>query len=137
MNNPKSENLVENLPFAEIEVTDTNNHSSLLIKHNYYSSDSKHGQYLLDQYMNSLINGDLYIEAIYLIDSAVKLLDSNLHSRDLLIELSESNNCTIYAASESIDEYGISFSDSCLCELFEATNIFAEIQLANNLIVIE
>ena len=137
MNNPKSENRIENLPFAELEVDDTINHSSLLIKHNYYSSDSEHGRYLLEQYLNSLLNGDFNIEAIYLIDSAVKLLDSDLHTRDLLIELSENNNCTIYAAGESIDEYGISFSDSCVCELLEAVSIFADTHLTSNLIVIE
>lgn len=137
MNNPKSENIVENLPFAELEVADTINHSCLLIKHNYYSSDSEHGRYLLEQYLNALLNSDLYIEAIYLIDSAVKLLDSDFHTRDLLIELSENHNCTIYAAGESVEEYDISFSDSCVCELLEAATIFAETHLTNNLIVIE
>lgn len=83
----------------------------ILIKHDYYSSDSDHGRTLLKSIFNSLIKSSFKNLTVYLIDKGVLLLDKSNPLNESFTSLV--NNCEIVIADDdSIKEYAVSFS-SC------------------------
>ena len=78
---------------------------AVLIKHDYYSSDSSHGRELLRAFLTALSSKKDIIDRIFVVDSGVKLLaDGNsLYNefKTLIKEIPVVTTC-----AESIEEYG-------------------------------
>jgi hypothetical protein len=79
---------------------------TVLIKHDYYSSDTVHGRELLSSFLSSLRKSSYTSLIIYLVDSGTLLLD---RSNPLFeqMRLLSANAEMIVAADESIAFYGI------------------------------
>ena len=132
-NNPITD--IKILPELEIEGSD--NSISILIRHDFYSSDNDHGKRLLNDLLLSLQTCGKDIDRIMFIDSGVKLLSSDsLIDHDCLISLinKAQNSCI---CSDSLDHYGI---DSSMLpqKLITVTSeeIFSSLLFSHNTITI-
>ena len=103
---------------------DDNATKYVLIKHDYYSTDSEHGREILSGFFSSLENSSYNSIVIYLIDKGVKLLDDSnpLHVEfTRLVEKTE----MLIVCEDSIDSYNISvpdnlvFTKQSLCSMTE------------------
>ncbi|MBP5262359.1 MAG: hypothetical protein J6Z43_09555 [Clostridiales bacterium] len=83
------------------ELEDSGDGVTILIKHDYYSSDSDHGRELFAAMIDS-IKRNYKIDQILLVDSGVRVLDS-----DLLDVTNLSSYVLIYVCGESLAAYGI------------------------------
>ena len=124
--------LLEVLP----EKTDEGNSTKyVLIKHDYYSTDSDHGRDILSNFLTSLINSSDSI-VIYLIDKGVKLLNSDnpLNGKmHRLIEKSES----VIVSEDSIIQYDVNFSDDAKVVQESLLSITADIVFLDHLLTLE
>ena len=94
----------------ELEVGGSDNSISILIRHDYYSSDNDHGKRLLNDLLLSLQTCGKDIDRIMFIDSGVKLLSSDsLIDHDCLNSLINKalNSCV---CADSLDYYEIDVS---------------------------
>ena len=74
MNNWEKSNL-ELTPAPEMTMLEEGGTVTVLIKHDYYSSDSDHGRILLGSFLDSLAERGSDLAKVILIDSAVNLLN--------------------------------------------------------------
>ncbi len=96
--------------FPELESADgiVSEGKTVIIKHDYYSSDSDHGRDLLHSFIRAL--SQTKISALILIDSGVRLLSSD--DEDTVFFLRRACEYRIVTAcSSSISEYGIDLTD--------------------------
>lgn len=125
--------LLEVLP----EKTDEDNSTKyVLIKHDYYSTDSEHGREILSGFLTSLINSSYNSIVIYLIDKGVKLLDESdpLNSKmNRLIEKSDS----VIAAEDSIILYNVNLSNESKIVQESLTSITSDIVYLDHLLILE
>lgn len=108
----------------------------VLIKHDFYSSDSDHGRELLAGFLASIRESSFSSVIVYLIDKGVKLLDESnpLHVSMLrLIEKSE----MIIAATESISYYEVSYSSNSKIIEQSSVSIAEDITYLPNLLILE
>ena len=97
---------VELLTDFAIDVSESANGLSVLIKHNYYSTDNDNGRALLDHILDGLVLASDRIFLLIITDSAVKLLESSPRITDLMTHV----NTTLICA-DSAAYYGISIPD--------------------------
>ena len=83
------------------ELEESGDGVTILIKHDYYSSDSDHGRDLLAAMIDS-IKRNYKIDQVLLIDTGVKILDNALLDMYLLC-----NYYLTYVCKESLDTYGV------------------------------
>ena len=83
----------------------------VLIKHDYYSTDSEHGRKLLSGFFTSLANSSFNSIVIYLIDKGVKLLDETNPLHEDFTELIGKTELLI-ACEDSINAYNITVPDN-------------------------
>lgn len=125
--------LLEVLP----EKTDEDNSTKyVLIKHDYYSTDSEHGREILSGFLTSLINSSYNSIVIYLIDKGVKLLDESdplYNKMNRLIEKSES----VIAAEDSIILYNVNLSNGSKIVQESLTSITSDIVYLDHLLILE
>ncbi len=125
--------LLEVLP----EKTDEDNSTKyVLIKHDYYSTDSEHGREILSVFLTSLINSSYNSLVIYLIDKGVKLLDESdpLNNKmNRLIEKSES----VIASEDSIIFYNVNLSNVSKIVQESLTSITSDIVYLDHLLILE
>ena len=125
--------LLEVLP----EKTDDDNSTKyVLIKHDYYSTDSEHGREILSGFLTSLINSSYNSIVIYLIDKGVKLLDESdplYNKMNRLIEKSES----VIAAEDSIILYNVNLSNESKIVQESLTSITSDIVYLDHLLILE
>lgn len=125
--------LLEVLP----EKTDEDNSTKyVLIKHDYYSTDSEHGREILSGFLTSLINSSYNSIVIYLIDKGVKLLDESAplyNKMNRLIEKSES----VIAAEDSIILYNVNLSNESKIVQESLTSITSDIVYLDHLLILE
>lgn len=125
--------LLEVLP----EKTDEDNSTKyVLIKHDYYSTDSEHGREILSGFLTSLINSSYNSLVIYLIDKGVKLLDESdpLNNKmNRLIEKSES----VIASEDSIILYNVNLSNASKIVQESLTSITSDIVYLDHLLILE
>ena len=81
----------------------------VLIKHDYYSTDSDHGRELLAGFITNLADSSFDSIVVYLIDKGVKLLDEENPLFDKMLRLIEKSEAVI-ATEESIEVYNVVFS---------------------------
>ncbi|MCR5617670.1 MAG: hypothetical protein K6F83_05225 [Clostridiales bacterium] len=94
--------------FPDLILDDSNGSLTVLIKHDYYSSDTEHGRELLGAFLDVLADEFSKVSRIFLIDSGVKLLDPGnpLHASFCMLEKME---YSIVCCRESIDEFEVEF----------------------------
>lgn len=78
----------------------------VLIKHDYYSTDSDFGRQLLKTFLLKLCNSYYNSIVVYLVDKGTKLLDKNNPLYDYYLSFSRKTKSTIVDMG-SIDEYGV------------------------------
>lgn len=125
--------LLEVLP----EKTDEDNSTKyVLIKHDYYATDSEHGREILSGFLTSLINSSYNSIVIYLIDKGVKLLDESdplYNKMNRLIEKSES----VIASEDSIILYNVNLSNGSKIVQESLTSITSDIVYLDHLLILE
>ena len=105
---PAMEDFADNtiLEVLQEKATDNNTSKYVLIKHDYYSSDSDHGRDMLSVFLEGLSEASFNTITVYLVDKGTLLLDKTNPLYDkmqLLLGKAE----MIIADNESIISYGI------------------------------
>ena len=108
----------------------------VLIKHDFYSSDSEHGRKLLATFLSSLYESSYSHVIVYLIDQGVKLLDESNSLHDSMLCLLEKSEMTI-AAVESMSFYDVTVSGNSKIVEQSARSIAEDISYLPNLLVLE
>ena len=134
MNNWEKSNL-ELTPAPEMTMAEDSGNITLLIKHDYYSSDSDHGRILLGKFMDSLAECGNNLSKVILIDSAVRLLNdvSFAQKIETMFTLAKYS----YVCEESLTYFGIEYVSRGNIIVCPASDISMEIIEAGRLIIIE
>ena len=134
MNNWEKSNL-EIAPVPEMTIINENGNITLLIKHDYYSSDSEHGRILLSDFLDSLIECGNKLAKVILIDSAVNLLnDVSLAQKiEKLFTLSKS----AFVCKESLTYFGVEYISHGNIIVCPASDISMEIIDSGHLITLQ
>lgn len=108
----------------------------VLIKHDYYSSDSDHGRDLLRSFFNVLVHSDIKNLIIYLTDSGTRLLDENnpLHN-DFYPLIGKSE--IVIADDESITNYEVSCSTDSKLSIKSFDSIAEDIIFGSDFLILE
>lgn len=102
----------------------------VLIKHDYYSSDSDHGREMLKSIFNALAHSEFKSLIIYLVDKGTLLLDNNNPLFDIFQTLISKSEIVI-ADDESIIKYQIS------CDLDPKISIQAFSSIAEDIVFLQ
>ena len=108
----------------------------VLIKHDYYSTDSDHGRDILSGFLTSLTDSSYSSIVIYLIDKGVKLLDEENPLYDKMLRLLEKSETAI-AAEESFDEYSVSYPVTQKISIESIMSVTEVITYLDNLLTLE
>ena len=132
------ESFSDNTILEELQekLDEDNSSKYVLIKHDYYSSDSDHGRELLRSFLNKLCESSFKSIIVYLIDEGTLLLDeSNPLYQDMqqLINRSE----LIFADKEIIEQHQIKCSESARFILLNPDSIAEEIIYLSDLLILE
>ena len=133
MNNWEKSNL-ELTTAPDMTMLDENGTLCVLIKHDYYSSDTEHGRKILGAFLDTLAECGESISKIILIDSAVRILENEMmYSRlDKLFALSR---CS-YICEDSLAEFDIEYISHDNVILCSASDITMEIIQSEHLITL-
>ena len=134
MNNWEKSNL-ELTPAPEITMLDENGNLSILIKHDYYSSDNDHGRMLLASFLDTLAGSGDSINKIILVDSAVRILEDEF-SCAKLVKLFSLSKYT-YICDDSLAYFDIEYNSHDNVIVCSASDISLELLQAGNLIILE
>ncbi len=112
--------------FPDLILDDSNGNLTIVINHDYYSSDSDHGRALLGAFLDVLADEFSKVSRIFLIDTGVKLLDpsNQLYSSFKVLNDME---FSIVCCRESIDNYNIDFEKKNNTELISMHEIALEL----------
>ena len=134
MNN-REKNSLELTPAPEMTLIDEGGNLTVLIKHDYYSSDTEQGRLLLGSFIDALADcGDTLLKVI-LVDSSVTLLfDPYFSSR---IEKLFSIARYSYVCEESLSAYDIDYSTHGNILVCSASDIALQIIQAGHLLILE
>lgn len=108
----------------------------VLIKHDYYSTDSDHGRELLAGFITNLADSSFDSIVVYLIDKGVKLLDEENPLFDKMLRLIEKSE-TVIATEESIEVYNVVFSKTQKISVESLMSVTEDITYLNNLLTLE
>ena len=135
-NNPQTENELTYELEEEYELSLDNNDSniSLLVKHDYYASDSEHGRELLSAFIRALSQTGR-LDHIFLVDSGVKILDPGHFAYSSLMDAAGSKETCITVCSDSISYYGISLET--VLDVVDKDTFFSLLIYQQNLIISE
>ena len=109
---------------------------TVLIKHDYYSSDSDHGRELLSLFLSSLRKSSFANLIVYLVDSGTLLLDKSNPLYEQMKLLSEKTEMII-AAAESLEFYGVNEPDNSKVIIQPMVLISEDIICLSDLLVLE
>ena len=134
MNNWEKSNL-ELTPAPDMTMLDESENLSILIKHDYYSSDNDHGRMLLASFLDTLAESGDSISKIIIIDSAVRLLEDESCSAKLvkLFALSKYS----YICDDSLAYFDIDYSSHDNVIVCSASDISMELIQTGHLITLE
>ena len=118
----------------ELMLDDDSRSVTVLIKHDYYSSDSDHGRSLMKTMLEGL-EGSACISGILIVDSGVKLLSMDNICSSYVKDLADQLELTPLVCSESLEEYGI--APPGFVKAVSASEFMSEVIRADHLIVIE
>lgn len=129
-----SDNVVlEVMPQKTVEDTSS---KYVLIKHDFYSSDSEHGRDMLKTIFNVLVHTDFKNLIIYLVDKGTLLLDNNnslFESFQALISKSE----MIIVDDESITKYQVSCDLDSMISIQSFSSIAEDILFISDILILE
>ena len=108
---------------------------SILIKHDYYSSDNDHGRMLLGAFIDSLIESGDAICKVILIDSAVRLLSDDSFSVKL-VKLFALSKYT-YICDDSLAYFDIEHASHDNIIVCSASDISIELIQTDHLLTLE
>lgn len=108
----------------------------ILIKHDYYSTDSDHGRELLAGFITNLADSSFDSIVVYLIDKGVKLLDEENPLFDKMLRLIEKSE-TVIATAESIEVYNVVFSKTQKISVESFMSVTEDITYLGNLLTLE
>ncbi len=108
----------------------------VLIKHDYYSSDSGHGRDLLSGFLSALCSSSYNSIVVYLIDSGTLLLDDSNPLYDAFLRLAGKTDMVI-ASKESLDQYGIILSSDVKVDTQSSRSIAEDLIYIPNLLILE
>lgn len=108
----------------------------ILIKHDYYSTDSDHGRELLAGFITNLADSSFDSIVVYLIDKGVKLLDEENPLFDKMLRLIEKSEAVI-ATEESIEVYNVVFSKTQKISVESFMSVTEDITYLDNLLTLE
>ena len=108
----------------------------VLIKHDFYSSDSEHGRKLLDGFLSALSESSFNNLIVYLIDKGTMLLDESNPLHDSMLRLIEKSEMVV-AAAESISYYEVSSCSNSKIAFQFARSIAEDITYLPNILVLE
>lgn len=108
----------------------------ILIKHDYYSTDSDHGRELLAGFITNLADSSFDSIVVYLIDKGVKLLDEENPLFDKMLRLIEKSEAVI-ATEESIEVYNVVFSKTQKISVETFMSVTEDITYLDNLLTLE
>lgn len=108
----------------------------VLIKHDFYSSDSDHGREILADFISRLCDSSYKSIIIYLIDKGTLLLDkSNPLFGDMLQLIQKAE--TVIADQESIDFYGMDIISNSKILIQPAGSIAEELIYLSDILTLE
>ena len=108
----------------------------VLIKHDFYSSDSDHGREFLADFISRLCDSSYKSIIIYLIDKGTLLLDkSNPLFGDMLQLIQKAE--TVIADQESIDFYGMDIISNSKILIQPAGSIAEELIYLSDILTLE
>ena len=134
MNNREKGSL-ELTPAPEMTLIDESGDLTVLIKHDYYSSDTEQGRLLLGSFLDTLTDcGDTVLKVI-LVDSAVNLLRDPYFSSSIekLFSISKYS----YVCEESLSAYDIEYSAHDNIIICSSSDIAMQIIQSGHLITLE
>ena len=134
MNNWEKSNL-ELTPAPEMTMLEEGGTVTVLIKHDYYSSDSDHGRILLGSFLDTLAERGSDLAKVILIDSAVNLLN-DVSFAQKIEKLFSLSKCS-YVCEESLTYFGIEYVSHGNIIVCPASDISMEIIEAAHLITVE
>lgn len=118
-----------------IDIEDSDKGLTLLIKHDYYSSDTNHGKELLTNLLEVLSQESIKIQTVYFIDSGVKLL-SEISISNLLFPILDKASSTIICA-DSLDEFSIELDKHSNYILYDSQMLFEQMLINRPDFIIE
>ncbi|MCR5060764.1 MAG: hypothetical protein K6A80_07015 [Saccharofermentans sp.] len=135
-NNPetKSELTFELEEELEMERSADGGQVTLLIKHDYFSSDNEHGRALLKSFLGTVLDTQ-NVGTIILTDSGVKILADGSPCLAVLNDIININMPRVLCCSDSLSFYGTACPD--FAEAVSSRVIFIEIMESVNLITAE
>ncbi len=108
----------------------------VLIKHDYYSTDSDHGRELLAGFITNLADSSFNSIVVYLIDKGVKLLDEENPLFEKMLRLIEKSEAVI-ATEDSIEVYNVVFSKTQKISVESLMSVTEDITYLDNLLILE
>ena len=134
MNNWEKSNL-ELTPAPDMTVLDESGNLTVLIKHDYYSSDNDHGRLLLGSFLDTLTESGDPVNKLILLDTAVRLLEDSILFAKLL-KLIEHSKFT-YICDDSLAYFDIEYSSHDNVIVCSASDLSLELLQTDRLIVLE
>ena len=108
----------------------------VVIKHDYYSSDSDHGRGLLVDFISSICESSYNTVIVYLIDKGVRLLDENNPLYDDMVRLIEKSEF-ISVSKESLIFYDVAEPSDHKIVIQSSKSIAEDIIYLNNPLILE
>ena len=108
---------------------------TVLIKHDYYSSDNDHGRLLLGSFLDTLTESGDPVNKLILLDTAVRLLEDSILFAKLL-KLIEHSKFT-YICDDSLAYFDIEYSSHDNVIVCSASDLSLELLQTDRLIVLE
>ena len=134
MNSWEKSNL-ELTPAPDMTVLDESGNLTVLIKHDYYSSDNDHGRLLLGSFLDTLTESGDPVNKLILLDTAVRLLEDSILFAKLL-KLIEHSKFT-YICEDSLAYFDIEYSSHDNVIVCSASDLSLELLQTDRLIVLE
>ena len=134
MNSWEKSNL-ELSPAPEMTMLDESGMLTVLIKHDYYSSDNDHGRLLLGSFLDTLTESGDPVNKLILLDTAVRLLEDSILFAKLL-KLIEHSKFT-YICDDSLAYFDIEYSSHDNVIVCSASDLSLELLQTDRLIVLE
>ena len=112
--------------YPDIEINHDDGSLTVLIKHDYYSTENDHGRELLSSVLNAILDDTDHYVRIILIDSAVRILSDYPDISCKLKSFYDNGSC-VSVCKESLDFYYVDCSDMEFLDILSASSIFAEL----------